>query len=64
MEQILVAHPKDDAIWDNTNPCNIFLDDTSVTEVLANVDMTKESIVTTTTSMSTKDDEIWYNAHE
>ena len=53
-----------DANWDNTNPWNVSLDDANGTETLANVDVTKESIVTTTTSMSTKDDKIWYNAHE
>mmetsp|Transcript_3771 Transcript_3771/g.4076 ORF Transcript_3771/g.4076 Transcript_3771/m.4076 type:complete len:179 (+) Transcript_3771:294-830(+) len=64
VEQLLAAHPNNDAIWDNTNPCDVYLDNTSGTEALANVDVTKELIVTTRTSMSTKDDKIWCNAHE
>ena len=46
------------------DPCDISLDDTSGTEDPANVDVTKESVATTTTPMSTKDDETWYNANE
>ena len=64
VKQLLAAHPNDDTIWDNTDPCNVSLDDTSGIEGLANVDVTKESVATTTTSMSTKDDKIWYNANK
>ena len=64
VQQLLAAHPIDDAIWDNTNPCNLSLDNTNDTAALANIDVSKELIVTTTTSVSTKDDKIWYNAHE
>ena len=34
----------DDAIWDNTNPCNVSLDDMSGTEVLVNIDGTKNQL--------------------
>ena len=36
----------DDTIWDNTNPCDVSLDNMSGTEDLANIDGTKESIAT------------------
>ena len=61
VEQLLAAHPNDDAIWDNTDPCNVSLDNSSGTEDLANMDVTKESVATTITPISTKDNEIWYN---
>ena len=63
VKQILAAHPNNDAILDNTDPCNISLDNTSGTEDLANVGVTKK-VETTTTPMSTKDDEILYNTNE
>ena len=64
VKQQLAAYPNNDVIWDSTNPCDVYLDNKNDTEALANVDVTKESIVTTTTFMSTKDDKIWYNANE
>ena len=42
----------DDAIWDNINPCDVFLDNTNGTEALPNIHMTTEPIATTTTPMS------------
>ena len=54
----------DDDIWDNTNPCNVSLDNMSNTEDLVNIDRTKESIATTTTLTPSVYDEIWYNTHE
>ena len=59
IEQLLAAHSNNDGIWDNTNSWNVTLDNTNGTEVLANVDVTKESIITTTASMVTEDDKIW-----
>ena len=64
VEELISAHPTDDAILDNTNPCDVSLDDIDGTETVASIDITKESTITTTTSMSTKDDELWFNAHE
>ena len=64
VKQTLVTHLIDDAIWDTTNPCKVFLDDTNSTEALANINVTKELITTTTLSMSTVYNKIWYNAHE
>ena len=37
---------------------------TSDTEDLTNVDVTNESVATTTTTMSDGDDEIWHDANE
>ena len=54
----------DDAIWNNTNPYNVSLDDMSGTEDLVNINGTKESIATTTILTSSVYDEIWYNTHE
>ena len=54
----------DDAIWDNTNPCKVSLDNMSGAEALANIEGTKESIASTTTLKSSVYDEIWYNTHE
>ena len=56
VEQLLAAHPNDNAIWDNIDPCDVPLDDTNGTEDLANVNVTKGSVATITTPMSTKDD--------
>ena len=61
---VIAALPTDDAIWDKTNPCEVSLDNIEGTETTANIDVIKESTVTTTTSMSTKGDELWFNAHE
>ena len=64
VEQLLAAHPNDDVIWDNTDPCDVSLDDINGIEDPANMDVTKESVATTTTPMSTEDDKTWYNANE
>ena len=61
VKKLLAAHSNNDAIWDNTNQCDVSLDNTSGTEDLADAEVTKESVPTTTTPMSAKDDEIWYN---
>ena len=54
----------DDAIWDNTNPCDVSLDNMNCTEALANIHGTIESITTTTTLMSSAYDKIWYNTNK
>ena len=41
VEELLAAHLNDDAIWDNTNPCNISLDDIDGTKSVAGIDITK-----------------------
>ena len=41
VEQLLAAHPDDDIIWNNTDPCNVSLDDTSGTEDPARMDVPK-----------------------
>ena len=64
VKELLSAHLTDDAIWDNTNPCNVSLDTIDGAENAANIDVTKESTVTTTTSMSIEDDKPWLDAHE
>ena len=40
-----------------------FFDDIDHTETAVSIEVTKESTVTTTTSISTKDDVLWYNAY-
>ena len=64
VKELLVVHPTDNAIWDNTNPYNISLNNPNGTENVANIDVTKEPIFTTTISMSTEEKELWYNTHE
>ena len=64
VEELLVVHPTDDAIWYNTNSCNVSFDSIDGAKTAASIDVTKESTVATTTSMSTKDDELWFNARE
>ena len=61
---MLATHLMDDAVWDNTNPWDISLEDINSTEALANIHGTKESITTTTTLMSSVYNEIWYNTNE
>ena len=38
VKQILATYFMDDAIWDNTNPCNVSLDDINGIEALTNID--------------------------
>ena len=64
VKQILATHLMDDDIWNNTNPCDVSLEDMSGIENLVNIDGTKESITTTTTLTSSVYDKIWYNTHE
>ena len=59
VKQMLATHLIDDAIWNNENPCNVSIDNTNGTEALANIHMTKESIATTTTPMSSVYNKIW-----
>ena len=64
VEELLLAHPTDDGIWDNTNRCDVSFDDTYGAEIAASIDVTKGSTVTTTISMPIKDDELWFDTHE
>ena len=54
VEQLLAAHPDDDIIWNNTDPCDVSLDNISDTKDLASIDVTKESVTATRIPMSTK----------
>ena len=56
VEQLLATNPEDNIIWNNIDPCDVSLDDTSDTEDPASIDVTKESVTTMTTPMSIKDD--------
>ena len=51
IEQLLATHPDHDIIWNNTEPCDVSLDNTSDTKDLASIDVTKESVKVTTTPM-------------
>ena len=64
VKELLTAHPTDDAIWDNTNSCNVYFNTADGAEIATSIDITKESTVTTIISMSIKDDEPWFDAHE
>ena len=75
--KLLDAHPDDDCMWKNTDPCNGSLDDTSDSEEPVKSTMTttsirsednsnaiQESVATTPTFMSEENNEIWYNTNE
>ena len=64
VKQTVATHLMVDVVWDNTNPCDVSLDNISGTEDLVNIDGTKESITTTTTLTASVYDKIWYNTHE
>ena len=44
VKKLLDAHPGDDCMWMNTDPCNVSLDDTSESEEPVNTTMTTTSI--------------------
>ena len=52
VEELLAAHPDNDSVWNNTDPYDMSLDDTSDTKGLVSIDVTKEPVKTTTTPMS------------
>ena len=54
----------DVTIWDNTNTCNVSLDNMNSTEALANINRRKEPITTITILMSSVYDKLWYNTYE
>ena len=64
VKEILLAHPTDNSIWNNANPYDVSFDDTDGSEISASIDVTKESTVITIISISIKDDETWFDAHE
>ena len=52
VKELLAAHPDDDSIWNNTNPCDVsLLDNTSDIKGPVSTDVTKESVKVTTTPM-------------
>ena len=52
VEELLAAHPDNDSIWNNTDPRDVSLDNTSDTKSLVSIDVTKEPVKTTTTPIS------------
>ena len=64
VEELLLAHLADDAIWDNTNPYKVSFDTTDDAEITTSIHVTKESTVTTTISMSNDDDKPWFDVHK
>ena len=64
VEELLSAHLTEEAILDNTNPCNISFDIIDGAEIAASIKVTKESTTTTTIFMSIEDDEPWFDAHD
>ena len=77
-KKLLDAHLDDDCIWNNTNPCDVSLDNTSNSEEPVNSTSTTTSIgiennsnatqnsvdTTTTIIMSEENEEIWYNTNK
>ena len=74
VEELLAAHPTNDDIWDNTNPCNVSFDTVDNAEITTSIHITKESTSTcckfdsqdlllVTISMSHDDDKSWFDAH-
>ena len=75
VKELLSAHPTDDAIWDNTNTCNISFNTEDNAEIITSIHITKESTFTcykfdsqdllpVTVSMSHDDDDSWFDAHK
>ena len=56
VEQLLAAHPDNDSIWNNTDPCDVSLDNKGGTKGSVSIDVTKEPVKATTTPMSIKID--------
>ena len=52
VEKLLAAHLDDNSIWNNTDPYDISLDNTSDSEGPVSIDVTKEPVKTTTIPMS------------
>ena len=51
-KQLFSTHPNDGSIWNNTDPCDISLENTSDTKGPVSIDVTKESVKATITPMS------------
>ena len=52
VKELLAAHPDNDSIWNNIDPCDVSLDVTSDTRGPVSIDVKKEPVKTTTTPMS------------
>ena len=52
VEKLLATHPDNDCIWNNTDPCDVSLDDTSDSKGPVSLDVTKGPVKPTTTPMS------------
>ena len=48
VEELLAAHPDNDSIWNNTDPYDVSLDNTSATKGPISIDVTKEPVKATT----------------
>ena len=55
VKKLLNAHPDNDCMWNNTNPCDVSLDDTSDSEEPVNSTMTTTSIGIEDSSNATQD---------
>ena len=77
IKKILDAHPGDDYMWKNTDPCDVSLDNTSESEKPVNSTVTttsigienkskatQDSVATTATIMSGENNETWCNTNE
>ena len=72
VEELLVAHPVDDAIWSHTNPSDVLIDTANSVEFIACIHITEGStyafdrsdlygLLDTTSHVSHKDDMSWYD---
>ena len=77
VKKILDAHPDDDCMWNNIDPCDVSLDHTSDSEepvnstmtttpigIESNINATQDSVATTTKIISEENNKTWYNTNE
>ena len=77
VENLLATHPDNDCIWNNTDPCDVSLDNTSNSKGRVNSTTTptsikiennsnaiQDSVATTKTIMMEENDKTWYNTNE
>ena len=72
VEELLAAHPVDDAIWSHTNPSDVSIDTVNSAEIIAGSQITEDStyaferlypfgLIDTPSHVSDKDDMSWYD---
>ena len=77
VKKLLHTHPEDNCMWNDTDPCEVYLYNTSDSEELGistititsiesedNSNATQESVPTTTTFMLEENNKTWYDTNE